>query len=167
MPLVADHRAAAERFAERIPPKDRGMLDRFLLYQVAVAGWTRATPARRIAALEHPDGAVEPEIVGLVTIVPGNGWQAHVGEMRVVVRPSHRGQGIGRHLIHEGLDLAAELELLKVSTEIMSSNDGALALFESLGFRREARLEDHVRDGEGNLQDLIILGRNVADDDSG
>jgi ribosomal protein S18 acetylase RimI-like enzyme len=167
VPLVADHRAAAERFAERIPPKDRGMLDRFLLYQVAVAGWTRATPARRIAALEHPEGATEPEIVGLVTIVPGNGWQSHVGEMRVVVQPSHRGQGIGRRLIHEGLELAAGLDLLKVSTEIMSSNDGALTLFESLGFRREAQLEDHVRDGEGNLQDLIILGRNVADDGSG
>ncbi len=161
-PLVADHRAAAERFAERIPQKDRGMLDSFLLYQVAVAGWTRATPARRIAAVERPDGADDVEIVGLVTIVPGNGWQGHVGAMRVVVQPSHRGRGVGKELIHRGLTLAAELELLKVSTEIMSSNDGALGLFESLGFEREARLADHVRDGEGNLQDLIILGRNVA-----
>ncbi len=76
-------------------------------------------------------------------------------------------EGIGRRLIHEGLGLAAELDLLKVSTEIMSSNDGALALFESLGFHREARLEDHVRDGDGNLQDLIILGRNVDDSGSG
>jgi ribosomal protein S18 acetylase RimI-like enzyme len=163
LPLTADLRAATEQFAARIPQQDRGFFDGFLLYQVAVAGWTRATPARRIAAVENADSPA-PEMVGVVTIVPGNGWQSHVGEMRVVVQPSHRGQGVGRQLIHEGLQLADSLDLLKVSTELMASNAGGLALFESIGFRREAQLEDHVRDGEGNLQDLIILGRDVSQD---
>jgi ribosomal protein S18 acetylase RimI-like enzyme len=150
-PLTADLREAAAAFASRIPESDRGFLDRFLLYDVAVAGWTRATPARRIAAL---DGA---DVVGLVTVEPQRGWMEHVGDFRVVVQPSARGTGVGTALVDEGLRLARSLGLGKLSVEVMASNESGLGLFERHGFHREAVLHRHVKDGEGSLQDLVVL----------
>jgi hypothetical protein len=35
-------------------------------------------------------------------------------------------------------------------------------LFESLGFRAEALLRDHVRDRAGNPHDLAILSHDIA-----
>ena len=39
------------------------------------------------------------------------------------------------------------------------SNEGGLGLFERHGFEREAVLRRHVRDGDGALQDLVVLAR--------
>jgi ribosomal protein S18 acetylase RimI-like enzyme len=150
-PLTADLRDAAAAFAARIPERDKGFLDRFLLYDVAVAGWTRSTPARRIVALDGPD------VVGLVTVEPQRGWMDHVGDFRLVVQPSVRGQGVGQALIEQGIELASSLGLRKLSIEIMASNTSALGLFERHGFQREAVLVRHVRDGEGDLQDLVVM----------
>jgi hypothetical protein len=38
----------------------------------------------------------------------------------------------------------------------------ALVLFESLGFKAEALLRDHVRDVSGKKHDIVVLGHNVA-----
>jgi hypothetical protein len=34
----------------------------------------------------------------------------------------------------------------------------AIALFESLGFKAEALLRDHVRDVDGKTRDIVVLG---------
>jgi ribosomal protein S18 acetylase RimI-like enzyme len=154
-PLTADLREAAAAFAARIPERDRGFLDRFLLYDVAVAGWTRATPARRIVAL---DGA---DVVGLVTVEPQRGWMDHVGDFRVVVQPGARRTGVGAALIEQGVELARSLGVTKLSVEVMASNEGGLGLFERHGFSREAILRRHVRNGDGSLQDLVVLAREL------
>jgi ribosomal protein S18 acetylase RimI-like enzyme len=154
-PLTADLREAVAAFAAQIPEQDRGFLDRFLLYDVAVAGWTRATPARRIVALDGSD------VVGLVTVEPQRGWMAHVGDFRVVVHPGARRTGVGAALIERGVELAQSLQIGKLSVEVMASNEGGLGLFERHGFEREAVLRRHVRDGDGSLQDLVVLAREL------
>ena len=154
-PLTADLREAAAEFAARIPPRDRGFLDRFLLYDVAVAAWTQATPARRIVARDGD------EIVGLVTVEPQRGWMDHVADFRVVVQPSARGHGVGAELIDRGVDLARSLDLTKLSVEVMATNDPGLGLFERHGFTREGIRSRHVRDGDGALQDLVVLAREL------
>jgi len=155
-PLAADLRDAAAAFVGRIPERDKGFLDRFLLYDVAVAAWTQKTPARRIVAVDGSD------VVGLVTVEPERGWMDHVGDFRVVVQPSARGTGVGATLIDHGVDLARALGLGKLSVEVMASNASGLALFERHGFEREAVLRRHVRDGDGSLQDLVVLARELA-----
>ena len=49
----------------------------------------------------------------------------------------------------------------KLSVEVMASNEGGLGLFERHGFEREAILRRHVRDGDGSLQDLVVLAREL------
>jgi ribosomal protein S18 acetylase RimI-like enzyme len=155
-PLTADLRGPAATFAASIPDQDKGFMDPFLFYQVAVSSWTQATPARRIAAVET---VPEVKILGLVTVIPGGGWQRHVGEFRIVVLPDARGKGVGERLIQRGLALVTELGLRKTTIEIMASNAAGLALFERHGFSREAVLTRHVQDGHGALQDLVVLSR--------
>jgi ribosomal protein S18 acetylase RimI-like enzyme len=155
-PLTADLRDAAATFANAIPDRDKGFVDPFLFYQVAVSSWTQATPARRIVAVES---GPPPRIMGMVAVIPGRGWQRHVGEFRVVVLPDARGQGIGEQLIERGLELVNELGLRKLSIEIMASNEPGLRLFARHGFRQEAVLERQVIDGSDQLQDLVIVSR--------
>ncbi len=118
-----------------------------------MAGWTRATLARRIGAFEGDD------LVGLVTIEPGTGWMSHVAELRCVVQPSARGRGLARALVDRGVELAGQLGTEKLTVEVMAIGAGPIAMFESFGFGREAVLVDHVRDGNDELQDLVILSR--------
>lgn len=154
-PLTADLRTGLAAFAARIPERDLGFLDRFLLYDVAVAGWTQPTPAKRIVAQRGDD------VIGLVTVDPQRGWMSHVGDLRVVVQPDGRGLGVGDGLISRGVELARSLGLGKLSIEIMASNAGALALLERHGFEREAVLRRHVQDGAGERQDLVVLAREL------
>src|SRR5688500_7119871 len=93
--VSADHRQALRAFADRIPVSDRAFFDSHLLRDVAVASWTQAVPARRVAAFEGDD------VVGLVTVVPRSGWMAHVGDMRVITQPDQRGKGLGRALVDQ------------------------------------------------------------------
>ncbi len=124
------------------------------LSQVAVASWTQAVPERRLIAVDD-DGTV----AAIVTVVPGVGWSSHVGDIRLIVLPEFRGQGIGRRLAAGGQELAESLGMSKLMIEISAANVGRLAIFTAYGFAEEARLRRHVRDAAGDYQDLLLLSR--------
>ena len=52
--------------------------------------------------------------------------------------------------------------VVSASLSACVDQQGAIALFESLGFRAEALLKDHVRDQAGKTHDLAILAQDVA-----
>ena len=160
-PLTADDRGAAELFAGRIPFGERAFIDRSLLLPVAVAGWTRPTRARRVGAF------IGSEMVGLVTVEPFDGWMDHVGQLRPVVLPDVRNRGVARALIGHGVRLARDIGLAKVTVDVMAMHERVIAMFESLGFEREAVLRHHVRDGSGVTQDLVVLSRFLTDKHAG
>ena len=109
-------------------------------------------PARRSVVIDD-----NGDVVALVTVVPGAGSVHHVGDVRVIVQPDRRGQGLGQALIREGLALAGSLGLEKLTVEIMSTNAAAESMFAAVGFTREAVLRDQVEDGDGHYQDLVLL----------
>ena len=153
-PVTADDRRALDEFVASIPAADVAFLDRTLLSQIAVAAWTQAVPERRLIAVD--DGG---SVAAIVTIAPGVGWTSHVGEVRLVVRPSARGQGVGRQLAIRGLELATSLGLTKATVEIVATNAAGLAIFRALGFTDEALLRGQVRATDGTYNDLILLSR--------
>ena len=61
-----------------------------------------------------------------------------------------------------GHSLALGAGLEKLSVQMTVDQQGAIALFESLGFKAEALLRDHVRDVDGRKHDIVVLGHNVA-----
>jgi ribosomal protein S18 acetylase RimI-like enzyme len=107
------------------------------------------------------------EVVGSVSVVPLLGWSDHVGEVRLVVDPECRRQQLGRRLARHALMDAIELKLNKVSVEVVAEQEGTVRMFEALGFRAEGLLPDHVRDRDGGLHDLIVLGHRVDDEWAG
>jgi ribosomal protein S18 acetylase RimI-like enzyme len=155
-PITAPDTPALIAFVARIPEGDRTFLEADALDPARVASWTGDQRARRVVA-------VDDDVVGIVTVVPGVGWTSHVGELRLVVDPARRRAGLGRALARRGLLEALDLGLAKVTVEVMAPNHGALAMFTGLGFTPEALLHDHVRDRTGALQDLVILAHEVSE----
>ena len=73
-----------------------------------------------------------------------------------------RGQGVGRALSQETFALALGAGMEKLSVQMTVDQQAAIALFESLGFKAEALLREHVRDIDGRKHDIVVLGHNVA-----
>ena len=103
------------------------------------------------------------EVTGYVAVRPLPGWSNHVGEVRLVVAPSSRGTGLGRELARRALVEAVGSGLTKLVVEVVAEQGAALALFTDLGFRGEALLQDHIRDRDGQLRDLMLLAHHVGD----
>ena len=102
------------------------------------------------------------DLAGLLAVLPGLGWSAHVGEFRMVVDPAKRGRGVGAALARQGLVAAVTAGLEKVSVEVLADQEAVAALFRDLGFASEALLVDHVRDDAGDFHDLLVLSHQVA-----
>jgi N-acetylglutamate synthase-like GNAT family acetyltransferase len=100
-------------------------------------------------------------VVGVAAVVPGHGWSQHVGELRMIVSPAQRSQGIGAVLARRSLQAAVDLGLEKVTVEALAEQQGVIDLFRGLGFVPEALLADQVRDAAGAVHDLIVLSHPV------
>lgn len=156
-PLVAGDEPALAEFFRRIPEGDRTFFKEDVLDPATVASWTTDQRARRLAGL---DGG---EIVAYAAVLPGVGWSSHVGELRLVVEPSRRRSGIGRRLARQALLEAWQMDLEKVSVEVVATQEPAVELFLALGFEGEALLRDHVRDRDGVPRDLLVLSHRAVD----
>jgi ribosomal protein S18 acetylase RimI-like enzyme len=106
-------------------------------------------------------------VTGYVAVRPLPGWSDHVGEVRLVVSPTRRGDGLGRELARRALVEAVSSGLSKLVVEVVAEQGAALALFTDLGFTGEALLRDHIRDRSGELRDLMVLAHHVSETWSG
>jgi L-amino acid N-acyltransferase YncA len=143
-------------FFSRVPESERTFFKEPVLDRATVEGWL--TSGRRALAF-----ADDGRVAGYVAVIRLTGWSDHVGEVRLVVDPDHRGQGLGRTLARWALLQALDLGLSKLTVEVVAEQEGAVAMFGGLGFQAEGLLVDHVRDREGTLRDLILLSHSVAD----
>ena len=149
-------RAALERFLEEIPDADRTFLKEDVADPDVVAAWVLPGDARSIAV----EGG---DVVGYVAVIALHGWSSHVGEVRIVVDPDHRGRGVGQALARHAVLEALELGVAKLVVEVIADQEALIAMFVALGFEPEALLIDHVRDRSGELRDLLVLAHSVQD----
>jgi len=147
-------REALERFLDEIPDADRTFLKEDVADPDVVAAWVLPGDARSIAI---GDG----DVVGYVAVIPLHGWSSHVGEVRIVVDPDHRGRGVGQALARHAVLEALELGVAKLVVEVIADQEALVAMFVALGFEPEALLIDHVRDRAGELRDLLVLAHSV------
>jgi RimJ/RimL family protein N-acetyltransferase len=144
-------------FFQRIPEGDRTFFKEDVLDDQVVTSWVGEDDSHRWLAVE--DG----QVIGYLAVHPGHGWSNHVGEVRLVVDPSRRRQGLGGQLARRGLVEALNLRLTKVIVEVVSDQEATITLFTGLGFEPEALLRDHIRDRSGRFRDLIVLSHSVPD----
>ena len=153
-PLTLGDRDALERFISRVPEGDRTFFKEDVEASAVIEAWTHPGPARAVAVAAG-------EVVGYVAVVPLLGWSDHVGEVRLIVDPDHRGRGIGRALARCAVLEAVALDLRKLVVEVVADQEPTIAMFRALGFDPEALLADHVRDQTGAVRDLMILAQSV------
>jgi RimJ/RimL family protein N-acetyltransferase len=147
-------------FAKALPTHDLLFLPRNISQPKVLSAWIHEIERGDITSLlAVKDG----KVVGCGTVVRDPySWSPHVGEIRMVVSQEVRGQGVGRALSQETFALALGAGLEKLSVQMTVDQRGAIALFESLGFKAEALLRDHVRDVDGKKHDIVVLGHNIA-----
>src|SRR5258707_12721468 len=152
--------AAVLDFAQKLPTHDLLFLPRNISQPKVLSAWINEIERGAITSLLAVKGGT---VVGCGTLVRDpHSWSPHVGEIRMVVSMDVRGQSVGRALSQETFALALGAGLEKLSVQMTVDQQGAIALFESLGFKAEALLRDHVPDVDGKKHDIVMLGHNVA-----
>ena len=147
---------AVQRFLDRVPRGEELFLQVDLDQPGVIDSWRRRGGHVFLAD-------VDGDVVGLLAIVPGLGWSQHVGDLRLVVDPKLRGQGIGAVLARRGLSAAVESGLAKVTVQILADQTAVERLFRGLGFVGEALLVDQVLDGQGDSHDVLVLAHKVEE----
>ena len=157
--MRAGDEAAVLAFARELPAHDLLFLPRDITQPKVLGAWMHEIERGALTSLLAFDGAA---VAGCATIVRDPlSWSPHVGELRVVVARSARGKGLGRVLAEDAGALAVEGGVEKLVAHMTPDQAGAVTVFETMGYRAEALLRDHVKDGAGVKHDLVILSLDV------
>ncbi len=120
--------------------------------------WSRSMFASELAKPSSLSlAAVEPgtgELVGYLIISRYvDAW--HV--MNLAVAPAHRRVGIARHLLDRLFEVTAEDERRGYTLEVRVSNEGAIKLYEGMGFEARGVRRGYYTD---NREDALIMWRD-------
>ena len=147
-------------FANTLPEHDLLFLGRDLKHPRVVDAWQSAIEEGWIDSLVAEDDGT---VLGSAALVRDPlGWSAHVGEIRLLVSPTKRNVGLGRDLLEAIFAVAVERGVEKLTAQMTPDQIGSVMLFESLGFRAEGLLKDHVRDRAGKTHDVALFAHDVA-----
>ena len=161
--MGADDRESMLAFTDRLPPDDLLFLRLDITQQEVVDEWIRNIEQGRTRTIL---ATVEGRIAGYGSIHHNDTlWTRHLGDMRLMVAPEHRGRHIGSALAERVFEVGRELGLFKITAQMMSSQHPAQDLLHRLGFIPEAQLHDWVIDRRGRTHDLIVMSREVEEDE--
>lgn len=155
-PLEQSDKVSLHRFFTRIPEEDRFYLKENVTAPEVVHDWIEAIDPSRVVSLVALD---DDTIVADATLHRSRApARRHVGELRVVVDPEHRGAGLGSKLIQELIDLGRRLDLDRLFFELVDRREqAAISAAIGMGFSEAAVLRGRVKDIYGSLQDLAVL----------
>jgi L-amino acid N-acyltransferase YncA len=157
--MRASDEAAVLAFARALPPHDLLFLPRDITQPKVLEAWLHEIARGALTTLLAFEGA---EVVGCATIVRDPlSWSPHVAELRVVVALTARGKGLGRVLSADAGELAVTSGVEKLVAQMTPDQVGAVTVFETMGYKAEALLRDHVKDSAGVKHDLVILSLDV------
>ena len=158
--MRAGDEPAVLAFARALPPHDLLFLPRDITHPKVLEAWLHEIGRGAMTTLLAFEGA---QVVGCATIVRDPlSWSPHVAELRVVVARAARGNGLGRLLSADAGELAVASGVEKLVAHMTPDQIGAVTVFETMGYRAEALLRDHVKDSAGVKYDLVILSLDVA-----
>ena len=159
-PMKKEDEKALFEFFNRLRPEDRLFLKDDVTDPNVIHSWAENLDFEKIIPVLAFDG---DKVVGDATLHrPTHGWSQHVGEIRMVTDPDYRHQGLGLVLAKEIFLLAQFLGIEKVTAEMMDTQEGAIRVFESIGFQKEAELKDHVKDLQGRKHNLLIMSQDIS-----
>jgi len=148
-----------QAFAKTLPAHDLMFLRRDILQPKVITSWVKKIEAgANTTIIATVDGA----IVGYGTLSRGDiDWSRHVAELRIMVGPNCRESGIGRVIVRALFQIALDQDIEKIYARMTLDQTGARKLFQELGFRPEALLENEVKDREGKVHDVLSMAVDV------
>lgn len=157
--LSAEDQQDLLAFARELPPHDLLFLSRDIRQPRVQAAWLKQIEAGEIVSLV---ARASGKIVGTTALVIDKlSFSAHVGELRILVSEAARRMGLGRKLIQEAFLVGVDQGLEKLTARMTLDQDAAIAVFEDMGFKREAMFHDHVKDADGRTHDLLVMSSDV------
>ncbi len=148
-------------FFAGLPEEDRRYL------RVDVTRWemverrTREIDTGRAVRIVADDG--DAIVADASLELEGHGWGNNIAEIRLIVARPYQRTGLGTILARELYFMAAERKVDRIVARLMRPQAGAHRIFKRLGFAEEYLIPEHVRDQDGNWQDLIIMRCNLED----
>jgi RimJ/RimL family protein N-acetyltransferase len=107
---------------------------------------------------ESPEG-----IIGRLSIARDpHPASRHVADLGLMVAASDRRRGVGTALLDAAVAWARETGVRKLELHVFPHNEGAIALYEKYGFRREGYRKAHYKREDGYV-DAILMALDVAD----
>jgi RimJ/RimL family protein N-acetyltransferase len=137
---------------------------------ITIGEWRSAADERRYlrSLRRYPHAAVfvaeaGERIVGRLSVARDpHPASAHVADVGVMIAREHRRRGFGRALMRAAERWAREAGVRKLELHVFPHNEPAIALYESLGYRREGLRRGHYeRDGE--LLDAVLMAKDVGE----
>ena len=159
--MSGDDREQILAFTRSLPQEDLLFLRLDITQDDVVDAWIENIEnGKTVSVLAEHDGA----LAGYCSLHHSEIlWTRHLGEIRLLVGPEHRGRGIGGELARQIFETAKDLRLQKLVVQMMSSQQYAQTLFHHLDFIPEALLHDWAIDRGGRTHDLIVMSREVDD----
>jgi len=156
-PLEPKDQAALLHFFHRVPEEDRFYLKENVTAPEVIHRWTHEIDFERVLPLVAVNQS--GEIIADATLHRSRSpARRHMGELRIVVDPAYREQGLGTRLIRELLDVATDLGLERAIFELVAHREeAAIEAAIRTGFSRVASLKGWVKDIYGNPQELVLL----------
>ena len=135
---------------------------------IADGGWRSVSEERRYlkAIRRHAYAAVlvaevDDRIVGRLSIGRDtHPASEHVADVGLMVAEGYRRRGIGRALLEQSVEWARDVGIHKLELHVFPHNEGAIALYEGFGFRREGYRKAHYRRGR-EFVDAILMAFDV------
>ncbi len=99
------------------------------------------------------------KVVGVYILHPNNfGRCGHIANASFAVRKGYRGEGIGRQMVRHCLEHAKEKGFRGLQfNAVVATNQAAIHLYESLGFKRIGTIQDGYRLKDGKFEDIHIF----------
>jgi RimJ/RimL family protein N-acetyltransferase len=153
--------AALVRLAEAVGAEEGGWL-------IADGGWRSVSEERRYlkAIRRHRYAAVlvaelDGEIVGRLSIGrESHPASEHVADVGLMVAEGYRRRGVGRALMASAEAWGRSVGVRKIELHVFPHNEGALALYDEIGYRRVGIRHGHFRRSDG-YADAILMEKNL------
>ncbi len=159
--MVPEDASSSYQFFAGLPEDDRRYLRSDVTRREIVERRAREVDSGRAVRLVAVDG--DTIVADGALELAGHGWGDNIAEIRLVVARPYQRTGLGTLLARELYFLAAERKVDRIVVRMMRPQEGAKRIFRSLGFKDEYLIPEHVRDQDGNWQDLIIMRCNLED----
>jgi ribosomal protein S18 acetylase RimI-like enzyme len=158
--LAPEHEQALDQFFASLPESELTYFRTDVRNHETIRGWIENLDYKyRIRLVAFDKDRI---IAEWAVLHREHGWSRHVCEIRGMVHPDWRSQGLGNMLIYDLLSIAHELEKEKVIIEVLAQQKLVIRRFQKIGFHREALFKNHVKDARGRLQDLIVLSMELV-----